>query len=196
MNRCIDHGPDADASRWARSGASMPWLDSTQPWAGPNLQLTSKQKFCFSMRPMQGCVESSHGIDAPDRAQRDASASGPWSMHRFIKRHRITRQCIELPHFVLILSTRMSLSKNHVCLVFQPLPTQHQNTKYRTTPFASLISPPTPSFQIEELRRPKISSRQNEDLALRIFCRAVNEEKKHSLKNTRFKIAWRKKIYF
>ena len=27
--------------------------------------------------PLQGCVESGHGIDAPDRAQRDASASGP-----------------------------------------------------------------------------------------------------------------------
>ena len=25
----------------------------------------------------QGCVESSQGIDAPDRAQRDATAPGP-----------------------------------------------------------------------------------------------------------------------
>ena len=63
---------------------------------------------------LQGCVESSHGVDAPDRAQRDASASGLWSMHRFIKRHQ--RQCIELPGTALnypvlfwFLSSRMSL---------------------------------------------------------------------------------------
>ena len=63
------------------------------------------------LNQLQGCVESSHGIDAPDRVQRDELGIGSCAMHRVIKMHWNARKGIELPEFFAILKRLLAFFK-------------------------------------------------------------------------------------